>query len=352
MRTIFVAILCLGFASLATGLDLGNQAPVKTPAVYPQDVPGPQRQGGDTIATAMVIPAIPFDDIGTTVGYHDDYDETCPVDGNVAPDVVYRYTAVGTMAVNIDLCGSNYDTKVYVYDIGLNLIACNDDYYWNAPCGVYVSLLENVTLNDGMTYYVIIDGYGISSGTYVLAIDPFVPCVLDCPVNGVAEGEPPLVDNYVDSYNGGGSVPGYPFQALTADPAGNLTLCGVAGWYVSGGSQYLRDTDWYILQAGGTGAIGITADAEFASYVFELGPQDCAAVGVVQQMTAGDCAEASMTISGYAPGAPVWFWVGPTVFVAPDGGDSEYDYVVWFTGLASGVAAEVTTWSTVKALYD
>ena len=53
-----------------------------------------------------------------------------------------------------------------------------------------------------------------------------------------------------------------------------------------------------------------------------------------------------MTITGYAPGAPVWFWVGPTVFSPPGGDDSTYDYVVWFTGLEPGVVAtEATTWS-------
>ncbi len=61
---------------------------------------------------------------------------------------------------------------------------------------------------------------------------------------------------------------------------------------------------------------------------------------------------AFLTVTGYAAGAPVWFWVGPTVFSAPGGGAEEFDYVVWFTGLEPAVATESTTWSTVKALYD
>lgn len=38
-------------------------------------VPDPARQGGDTIADATVILAIPYSDTGTTTGYVDDYDE-------------------------------------------------------------------------------------------------------------------------------------------------------------------------------------------------------------------------------------------------------------------------------------
>ena len=43
---------------------------------------------------------------------------------------------------------------------------------------------------------------------------------------------------------------------------------------------------------------------------------------------------------------------GPTVYTDPDAGDNMYDYVCWFSGLEPGVAAEATTWSTVKALYE
>jgi hypothetical protein len=304
---------------------------------------------GDTIANAIVIPYLPFNDSRTTAGFADNYDEICPYSGSTAPDVVYEYVSASTQSVDVDLCGSGYDTKLYVYDAGLNLVACNDDFYFGAPCGTYVSKLENVPLSAGMTYYIIIDGYGAASGTFVLSIAAFVPCVVSCPPGGFTEGEPPLVNEYVDNYNGGCNTPSYPFQGLYGNAYGRLTLCGVSGWYLTAGSNY-RDTDWYILHNGVAGAIEITADAEYATYIFELGPQDCSAIGVLQQATAGPCAEAFMTISGYGSGAPVWFWAGPTVYAAP-GADTSYDYVVWFSGLQGGVATEATTWSTLKALY-
>jgi hypothetical protein len=253
--------------------------------------------------------------------------------------------------LNIDLCGSTYDTKLYVYDAGLNLIACNDDFYFGEPCGMYVSRVENVTLNAGAAYYIIVDGYGSASGAYVFNIDPCGKCACEipCPAAGLPEGEPAPHDEYVDDYNGGCNTPSHPFQTLNGDAGGNLILCGVGGWYVSQGGN-MRDTDWYILTQGPPGSIDVTADAEYATYLFELGPQDCGAIGVVQQTTAGPCAETTMHISGYAQGASVWFWAGATVFTAP-GPDTEYDYVCWFSGLEPAVVAESTTWSVIKALY-
>ncbi len=350
MRTLIAIALVAGIVGVASAYDLGNQAPVKPVVTCPENIPDPILQGGDIIANATVIPGLPYDDSGTTVGFNDDYDEICPYSGATAPDVVYTYVATSTQPVNIDLCGSSYDTKLYVYDGGQNLIACNDDFYFGAPCGTYVSKLENVPLVYGTTYYIIIDGYGAASGTYHLAIEPFVPCVVTCPTDAYCECEPPLVDGYVDNWNGGCNTPGYPFQHLFGKSNKchlPFSLCGVSGWYTFEGSQY-RDTDWYILTTAYAGIVEITADAEYATYIFELGPQDCASVGVIQQATVGPCSEAMMTIVG-PPDTPVWFWVGPTVF-APPGPDTSYDYVVWFT--YGYVVTEPTTWGTVKALYQ
>jgi hypothetical protein len=349
MRTLLILALALGLTGVAAAYNLGSWAPAKSPAPYPENIPNSVRQGGDTIATALLIPSLPYSDTGTTAGFTDDYDEVCPYGNSTAPDVVYKYvTAAGS--VNIDLCGSAYDTKLYVYDADLNLVACNDDFYFGAPCGVYVSKLENVPFVAGTTYYIIVDGYGAASGAYVIDFSWFVPCIVACPAGGYPEGEPALVPEYVDNYNGGCNTPSQPFQYINSDPLGNFILCGRSGWYLVAGGN-VRDTDWFILMNGTPGAIEITADAEYATYIFELGPQDCSAIGVIQQATAGPCAEAFMTISGYAVGAPVWFWVGPTVFAAP-GADTSYDYVVWFSGLWNVIASETTSWSAVKALYN
>ncbi len=340
------ATILLLVAGTATAQDVGLTTPPKSPAVCTPNVADPLRQGGDTIVAATLITSLPYNDSGTTTGYTDNYDEICPW-GSVSPDVVYRYTPSWTTAPTIDLCGSGYDTKLYVYDANLNLIACNDDYYTGPPCGQYVSKLENVAMAGGMTYYIVIDGYGNASGPYTLSVTEYIcTCYYPQPDN---EGEPPLVDDYVDHHNGGcNTPPDFPFQEIAGDDAGHAFLSATSGWYLFGGSDY-RDTDWYLLTMGTGGTIEATVCAETATYFFELGPQDCDQVGVIQSVVNAGEFDMVMTIDGYEPGAPVWFWAGPTVFIPP--GFDTYGYLVWFDGLATPVAVEASTWSRVKILY-
>jgi hypothetical protein len=343
MRTLIAIALAVGIAGVASAYDLGNQAPIKPIVTYPENIPNPMLQGGDTIANATVIPRLPYTDSGTTAGYVDDYQSSCYNAGG-APDVVYRFVAGQTDIALISLCGSSYDTGLSILNSALDEIACNDDF-----CGLQSEL--SVALTAGQTYYIIVDGYSSSYGSYTLDMHWVVPCVVPCPANAYCECEPPLVNEYVDNWNGGCNTPGYPFQHLFGKSDRchlPFVLCGVSGWYLYAGSQY-RDTDWYILTTAYAGIVEITADAEYAIYIFELGPQDCASVGVIQQATAGPCDEAMMTIVG-PPNTPVWFWVGPTVFADPDGGDNMFDYVVWFT--YGYVETEPTTWGTLKALFQ
>jgi hypothetical protein len=132
------------------------------------------RVGGEDIATAVVIASIPYVDTGNTCGYLDDYEEACPYAGSTAPDVVYAYSPPSDIPVDIDLCGSSYDTKVFVYEnmwTPGNPYACNDDYYdVGDPCGNWVSKIEQLTLVAGNIYYIVVDGYNIDCGDYRLEI--------------------------------------------------------------------------------------------------------------------------------------------------------------------------------------
>jgi hypothetical protein len=334
MRYLLALVLVLSMVGAAAAYDLGNAPPEKT-NVYPDYVNPDVRQGGDTIDDATVIGGIPYDNVGTTAGYFDDYDEVCPYDNSTSPDVVYTYTPAGDIAVDIDLCGSSYDTKLYVYDDGLNLVACNDDFYFDDECGVYVSRLANV-------------------GDYVLAVGEGAgPCDLQCPPEGFPEGEPPLQDDQDNAFNDGCSS-GNPdgFQDLSGDETGSLILCATSGWFLFYGANY-PDTDWFVLTFGPDGIIELTADAEWPLYVHELGPQDCDEVGVVQQITVYPCVPASMTITG-EPFATVWLYTRPPTFAPPGGVTTpyEYDYIVWLSGLEPGpVAVESRSWTGVKSLY-
>ncbi len=346
MWKLFTIALVLCLVGAASAADVGNQAPVKVPSVYPVNIPNPALQGGDTIFDATVISSLPYNDAGTTTGYVNDYSSACVYDAG-APDVVYTYTPTEDGALDISLCGSTYDTGLYVFDAGLVEVACNDDF-----CGLQSQLTAPVMA--GVQYYIVVDGYSTANGDYTITVLWHQPCILECPGgDAVAEGEPDLMDGYVDHYNGGCNSAGFPFQNLIDNNNdGALTLCGVSGWYSSpGGAQY-RDTDWFILLMGPDLAIDVTLDAEQATYMFELSPQDCASVAVAQQATGGPCLEAYMTITGYAHGAAVWFWVGPTVFAPPAGDPNMYDYVASITGIEPDIATVPTSWSTVKALFE
>jgi hypothetical protein len=339
MRKLLVFAMMLTLVGSAMAIDLGNSAPaVKAPAKY-NDFPA-GRQGGDTILDAVMVTLPVVDGTGTTVGYNDDYDEICPYSGSTSPDVVYTFMGDGN-GVNIDMFGSAYDTKIYVYDENLALVACNDDFYSD-----WTSKIENMPTAAGVAYYVVIDGYGGSSGSYLINIDAFVPCLLDCPAGATLEGEPAFFVGYDDTYNGGCNASNGLFQVLDSQ-----LFCGVSGWYLSaGGSQY-RDTDWFTAEIPASGVLEVTGDAEQGLYLFELGPQDCASVAVIQSVQAGPCLEATMTVTG-AAGSTVWLWAGPTVYADPAGADvAEFDYIL-VTNLEGGVATENHSWTGVKALFD
>jgi hypothetical protein len=286
--------------------------------------------------------------LGTTTGYTANYDEMCPF-GAHAPDVVYSVTPDITAGWDLDLCYSSYDTKIFIYDQNMSYIACNDDFHFGPPCYVYSSKLVNILLQGGVTYYIIITGYGNQHGAYQLDITEHVPCVVACPVGAQLENEPPLEVGYLDAHNGGCNSPefDYPFQQIT-----EAIFCGVAGWYFAGDPLWPhRDTDWFHILIPDGGVLEITGDAEFETVMLELWPHDCQTVAVVQHVVIGPCAEATMTITG-EPGSLVWFWVGSTMFWPPDyfDGDS-YNYVLHLN-LEEPVATESQSWTSVKSLFQ
>ncbi len=139
------------------------------PSMYPTP-----KQGGEDIAGAVVI-ALPYTNTGTTAGFANNYDEVCPYSGSTSPDVVYSYTPGADESLDIDLFGSFYDTKVFVYeDVATPGFpyACNDDFYSD-----YTSALFGLSVYYGHTYYIVIDGYGGDFGTYAILITavPIVP---------------------------------------------------------------------------------------------------------------------------------------------------------------------------------
>lgn len=184
----------------------------------------------------------------------------CPYEA-WGPAVFYTYTPTEDLYVKVDLCGSDYDTGLYILNADFYPVACNIDYYYDEECGHYVSMVAEVSLMADQAYFIVVTGMGGDSGNYVFEMtEDFLiqECVLD--ISGAAsEAEPALVEQYEDSHNGGCNSPefGSPMQLLQGDAAGHLRFAGVGGWYMSGNLTN-RDTDWFTVVFGPTGVIDIS----------------------------------------------------------------------------------------------
>ena len=138
---------------------------------------------GETCALPIPLVAPAFCLDGCTAGFKDDLNEECPFEGVGGRDVVYRLDPVSDYAVNIDLCPSEFDTKLYIYEGQCGApnageaLYCNDDF-----CGVngWRSRLENVTFEAGQTYYLVVDGYAAAdAGNFTMCFESACPADLD-----------------------------------------------------------------------------------------------------------------------------------------------------------------------------
>ena len=300
------------------------------------------RQGGETIDDAVLIPDLPFSDSGATCDNIDDYDEICPYSGSTSPDVVYRYVPLSDDALTIDLCGSTYDTKLYVYDENLELVACNDDYYFDDFCGIYVSYLENVQIFAGMTYYIVIDGYGGDCGVYELNVYGGWWFPVHCPDEHIDEGEPDPHDGYVDTYNASCEL-AVPYAADFGEDC--LTMCARGGMYTTD-SELLYDRDWFVCQPLGE-SITVTADTETPIILEFYTGADCDALQLVWTQEVYPWEDPTFDVdTDWAPLVYVlatteeWPWANP------------YDYALEICGIdLAPVATTAQSWSAVKAIY-
>lgn len=338
-----VAALCASGTAATTDREAGEKtddhvAGVNTPA---------GRVGGETIETAVVIPALPFTDTGNTCGFVDDYDEMCPY-GSGSPDCVYSYAPPEDVMVDLYLCMSEYDTKIYVYENTAGaMIACNDDNFsCDPPQFLYQSWLYDVTLIAGNTYYIVVDGYGNDCGDYVLDIYDSWDCIVDCPSGAIPEGEVDCYDEYVDDYNGGcGSVPeAYTYVDCSNEP---ITICGTGGVFYSGGMTY-RDTDWYMLTLEVPATVTVGVYAEFNPLLGLLDfTSGCSGVEFYSYVTPWKCEYDEVTVALPAGETPV--------FVAPASWDPYFEcdsvYYITISGYECTSPVEERSWGSIKALF-
>ena len=156
------------------------------------------RQGGDDIDNATVIPGpLPVTLTGTTATYNNDYDEACP-NTSTSPDVVYSYTPVAGQRIHVTSCNSAYWTKLFIYDEDTNVVACNQ--YSDSCLPDYRAALYDIPISGGITYYIVVDGWGGQSGEYEVIVEARPPI-------DTLDVHPALADNgmgllaFADEYN-------------------------------------------------------------------------------------------------------------------------------------------------------
>lgn len=277
---------------------------------------------GDTCDTAEVIASLPFSDSGDTCICNDNYDEICPYNSPGSPDKVFKYTPTEDECVDISLCaGSNYDTKVYVYQSTCgayqsgSYLACNDDECTSPNYGApYVSELTGVNLLAGQDYYIVVDGYagfGEGCGTYTIDIGPCAPpCDIECspgatPENELNCGIP------TDTVNGGCNSDPAVFTPLTCEQS----YCGTSAFDEGVG---LRDTDWYRVTVGSSTRFTWSAHSEFLSLTglvptSPAGTGNCSdLVGVVDPALFGDECTPAQVVTECLPAGTYIFFMAPT----------------------------------------
>jgi len=179
--------------------------PYEGAAIILSGTPSSTRQGGDTVDDATVITELPASLEGTVVGYTDDYDCN-DIGTSTSADVVYSITAETDAAIDLTLCYSSYDTKLFVFENEANNFAytttgeeaCNDDGESDPGCTIFTSRIDGLSMTAGNTYYIVVDGWAGSEGDYVLDVTPYNPLVnytiwavdgLELSALGQAEGD-------------------------------------------------------------------------------------------------------------------------------------------------------------------
>ncbi|HEY5038458.1 MAG TPA: hypothetical protein VIJ93_05235, partial [bacterium] len=237
--------------------------------------------------------------IGNTTGLQDNYSYNSY--GIGAPDIAYQFTLGSPTNLFISLCGSAFDTTLYVRTNPSDpntTIAFDDDSF---GCGRQSNLVTG-TLPAG-TYYVIVDGFLPSSyGAITLSLTTFNPiCSLTPVAAPVTELEPNNDDTTFTNANNLGTV------SNGSDAVGvgrvNSTTDYVDVWHFTMGTDMGIDTISLDCFDDGTGKSRVGFDLYDASYnVVGISPDGDPLDQLVQTLPAGDYYVAVWAYDYSAPG--------------------------------------------------
>ncbi len=225
----------------------------------------PLDQGNDN-CPATVIGGLPYTDSGTTAGRANNWNTAASCagggGGSNAPDVIYSYTPGAIENVVISTCGSGFNTLLELRANGgcpgVTQMSCAD-----AGCGGDAEL--RVTLMSGLTYYIIVDGYGTQSGNYTLTVAQM--CNITAQAGDLAECAETVDSSHARlDCNGGPCNVAYNGTASYTYLSCGQTYFGHSFTYTRAGAPF-GDTDWYRFTVSEACTVKITVYAEFPSAV-------------------------------------------------------------------------------------
>ncbi len=127
---------------------------------------------GDTIADPIIVDfphTYVYSDSGSNVSYNNDYD----VPGGDGKDIVYFLSLPYNVVINISTEGSDYDTKLAIYNANITP-APNNQLYYNDDFYGLQAAFRNLSLSSANDYYIVLDASGPAEGNYHIQID-YVP---------------------------------------------------------------------------------------------------------------------------------------------------------------------------------
>lgn len=198
---------------------------------------------------------------GTTVAATVDNASTC-VTTNTSPGVWYQLIGPPTGLVTASLCNNtSYDSKLSVYTGGCGALTCvtgNDDF-----CGLQSEV--NFSATPGQIYYILVHGFGASTGTF----DLFIDCPNPIPNDDVCNATPVTFGSTAFANNTATAQANEP----NPGPGTGLASCNSQdGW-----CSFELDVDnsvWFTFQAPASGCVSIVADG-FDSQVALWDATDC-----------------------------------------------------------------------------
>ncbi len=190
--------------------------------------PNPCPVSNDDCTDAMPLGALPASVIANTDGAQEDVTDFC---GTSTPFKGLWYTVDGTgTTITATTCavGTDFDTKIQVWCSGCNNLTCvggdDDD---TCPVASLSSRVEWCS-QIGATYYILVGGFGSSTGTFELHVtEDGVPCSggVEClPAGACCLGTGCLIVNEATCLAQGGTYFG---DGTTCDPAG--ACCTTSG---------------------------------------------------------------------------------------------------------------------------